>query len=110
MHYLSEIFYDFGVFYTRINVSIKASWAGQSVERQYSYTLSEIRSGNTSEYINGFVSPSFDIGPFRTRSEISACISEDFELESSLPVYLRAYQKNGDAVFSSPVFFDEEKA
>lgn len=95
---------------TRINVSIKASWAGQSVERQYSYTLSEIRSGNTSEYINGFVSPSFDIGPFRTRSEISACISEDFELESSLPVYLRAYQKNGDAVFSSPVFFDEEKA
>lgn len=90
---------------TTINLSINVRWGSENISKGYSYSIDQLRDRNTSEYINGFVSPAIDIGPFRERDETLASICKDIEVDNDMAIYLRAYQKNGDCIFTSPVSF-----
>jgi hypothetical protein len=90
---------------TRIELLLRAQWGDEVIEKRLTYSIDELRDRNTSEYVNGFVSPAIEIGPFSSLSETVCKFEEEFRLEDDQAIYLRAYQKNGDCVFTSPVSF-----
>ena len=90
---------------TVITLKAKVCWSGRTVEREYRYTLAELREEQTSEYVDGFVSPAVEIGRFVPVAETVAHLDAYLEAEDQGAIYLRAYEKHGDAVFTSPVSF-----
>lgn len=90
---------------TRIELLLRAQWGNSTVERRLTYSIDDLRDRSTSEYISGFVSPAVEIGRFRSRGETICKIEKEFMLESDQAIYLRAYQQNGDCLFTSPVSF-----
>lgn len=88
----------------RLELSVRAEWDGRVIERSYSYTVAQLREGQNTEYIDGFVSPAVEIGKFRNIFETLCHLSGTVDTSAG-PIYLRAYQKNGDAVYSSPISF-----
>lgn len=90
---------------TRIELLLRAQWGGATIERRLTYSIDDLRDRNTSEYVNGFVSPAVEIGPFCSRSETICKLEREFRLDNDQAIYLRAYQRNGDCVFTSPVSF-----
>ena len=93
---------------TVISLSVDVRWDGREVHRDYEIPLTELDGREFTDYVSGFVSPSFEIGQFReigtTLSHIRATVST----ENRGAVYLRCYQKNGDSLFTSPVSFSKE--
>lgn len=92
---------------TIIKIKMVTQWDGLTFEKEEAIQLSDLMSHSYSGYINGFVSPSFSVGKLRTISEVKCMIKEIICSNSKLPIYLRAYQKNGDCIFTSPVGFLE---
>ncbi len=90
---------------TVIEVSANVVWDGREIERKYEYSLSDLKKEQTSEYVDGFVSPAIEVGRFVPKQDALAHIDAVVETESQGAVYLRAYEKHGDAVFTSPVSF-----
>lgn len=90
---------------TKILVHVKASWAGVSVDNTYTYTLKELENEQATEYLSGFVSPAFALSRFAPLDSTLCHISADVELDDNTGIYLRAYEKNGDGVYTSPVSF-----
>ncbi len=88
---------------TKLRLSLSVSWDGRVTEKEYLYTLDDLRGKNDTEYVDGFVSPSFQVGEFRTTGEITCHIKGRVKTDSKDGVYLRVYQKNGDCAFTSPV-------
>ncbi|MDD7272241.1 MAG: hypothetical protein PUH25_10240 [Spirochaetales bacterium] len=92
-----------------ICVKAKINWNGEILERSYKFPCSELLSGQLTEYVNGFVSPAIEVGRFRDMSECTCHINTVVDTESQGALYLRAYQKNGDAIFTSPISFRNEE-
>ncbi len=90
---------------TEIIVKAKITWNNETFDREYKYSLSDLKKEQTSEYIDGFVSPAIEIGRFVPKSETLAHIDVEIDSESQGAIYMRAYEKHGDAVFTSPVSF-----
>ena len=80
-----------------LSCRISVKWNGQHSIRTYGFPVSEL------EYVQGFVSPAVEVGRYRDENECIACLHADIDTECQEAVYLRAYQKNGDGVFTSPV-------
>ena len=91
---------------SRITISIEATMKKGKIIREYSYYVSQILDDTVSEYIDGFVSPVVYIKQFvplkKTLGEIH--ISRKRILGSSY--YLRAFQQNGDVLYTSPVWIE----
>ncbi len=94
---------------TLIHLSVNVSWDGRKVSREYSLKLSDLDAGEFTDYVSGFVSPSFEIGRFHDVGKSLSHIHATVNTESRGAVYLRGYQKNGDSIFTSPVSFGGEK-
>ncbi len=90
---------------TLICIDAAVSWNGEKLIRQYMIPLADLCEGQVTEYVNGFVSPAIEAGRFRRTSECTAHICAKVKTDSTGAVYMRAYEKNGDAVFTSPVSF-----
>ena len=90
---------------TAVELSITVEWAGRKVSRSYSVPLSDLKEREFTDYVSGFVSPSFEIGQFRNIGTTLSHIHAAVRTESRGAVYLRCYQKNGDSLFTSPVSF-----
>lgn len=88
---------------TLVEVRVSAKWDGKEIEKCYSYKLSDLKDGQTTEYLSGFVSPALALSEFVPTSKTLCHIEADQELESDEAIYLRAYEKNGDGVYTSPV-------
>ena len=80
-------------------------WDDNKIEKEYRFPVTLLKEEERSEYIHGFVSPAIEVGKFRQRKECNAYIHERINTNSNGSVYLRAYEKNGDAVYTSPVTF-----
>lgn len=87
-----------------LELNVICIWAGHRIERKYIRTMIQLRSGQDTEYVDGFVSPAIEIGQFRNLDETICHLSGCLDTGKG-PVYLRAYEKNGDAVYSSPISF-----
>lgn len=90
---------------TTIEVAVVAKWDGKTIEKKYVYNLSDLTEGQTTEYLSGFVSPAIAISNFIPTTSTLCHISTEVELTSDEAIYLRAYEKNGDGVYTSPVSF-----
>ncbi|MGN0907431.1 MAG: hypothetical protein ACI4NM_09810 [Bullifex sp.] len=90
---------------TMIICTCRVLWDGELTEKEYRFPLAELRDYQMTEYINGFVSPALEAGVFRTGSECRCHISTEIITDSQEAIYFRCYEKNGDAVFTSPVSF-----
>jgi len=90
---------------TLIRCKVTLLWEGSAIEKEYSYSLLSLQNGQQTEYLNGFVSPAIEVGIFRRRSECCSSIQESIHTDSQEALYLRAYQKNGDGVYTSPISF-----
>ncbi|MGN0906300.1 MAG: hypothetical protein ACI4NM_04070 [Bullifex sp.] len=88
-----------------LSCRVSVKWNGRCIIRTYSFPVSELRKGQMTEYVQGFVSPAVEVGRYRDENECIACLHADIDTECQDAVYLRAYQKNGDGVFTSPVSF-----
>lgn len=92
---------------TKVKLQFRACWGDIVENRTLIFSIDDLRHRSTSEYVHGFVSPAVAIGRFCARGEVICKIERDFQLSSFQAVYLRAYQQNGDCVFSSPISFVE---
>lgn len=90
---------------TKIHLSLHVIWDGRDVSKEYHMKLSDLDGKEFTDYVSGFVSPSFEIGQFRDIGTTLSRIHASVRTESRGAVYLRAYQKNGDSIFTSPVSF-----
>ena len=88
-----------------IELSVDVSWAGMTASRRYSIPVENLEGKEFTDYVAGFVSPSFEIGQLRNIGTTLSHIHTEVRTESRAPVYLRCYQKNGDSLFTSPVSF-----
>ena len=79
-----------------------ADWNGNVISRSYRYAFSQLNEGPETEYVNGFVSPAVATGPFVPLGDVAREIHAEVREEGAY--YLRAYQNNGDAAFSTPVW------
>lgn len=91
---------------TTIKLDIAVKWDGHEISRSYDIPLSDLEGKEFTDYVYGFVSPSFEIGQFRNIGKTLSRIHAEVETESRGAVYLRCYQKNGDSLFTSPVSFE----
>ena len=90
---------------TKIICSVKVLWNNEIINKCYEFKLSELKETQQTQYINGFVSPAIEVGLLRTNRECCCHIKKTIKTESQGAVYLRAYEKNGDCVFTSPISF-----
>lgn len=90
---------------TVICIDADIVWNGEKLNKQYRIPLPQLLEGQVTEYVNGFVSPAIEAGKFRSRHQCMAHISSKVRTDSRGAVYMRVYEKNGDAVFTSPVSF-----
>lgn len=90
---------------SKIIATIKVLWDDDVITKRYEFKLSELKENQQTQYIKGFVSPAIEVGLLRTNSECNAHIKKTIKTESQGAIYLRAYEKNGDAIFTSPVSF-----
>ena len=88
---------------TFLDIHIEAIWNGCHVSRSYSFSADDMARYQNTEYISGFVSPAIEIGQFRPAADCLCSISSEIEMDIDDSIYLRAYEKNGDAVFTSPI-------
>ena len=86
-----------------LSLHVEAEWGGEKIERKFSYSIEDLKAGQNTEYIDGFVSPAIEIGQYRSSSECTCHIAYDMILDEGDSAYLRAYEKNGDGVYSSPL-------
>lgn len=85
-----------------IILEVTADWNGNVISRSYRYAFSQLNEGPETEYVNGFVSPAVATGPFVPLGDVAREIHAEVREEGAY--YLRAYQNNGDAAFSTPVW------
>lgn len=88
----------------RLHIRISAEWGGRRIEREYVRSIADFRRCQETEYIDGFVSPALEMGMFRNMGETLCHLTGTVDTSKGA-VYLRAYEKNGDAVYTSPVSF-----
>ncbi len=90
---------------TKLLCSVKVLWNDEVITKRYEFKLSDLKENQQTQYLNGFVSPAIEVGLLRTKSECYSHIQKTLKSESQGAIYLRAYEKNGDAVFTSPISF-----
>ncbi len=91
----------------KIFVHIHAKWKQQTLEKEYVYSVEELSESPRTEYIRGFVSPAISIGPYTPLEEASSEIHTDIPEGRNGAYYVRAYEKNGDGAYSTPVWIDD---
>ena len=87
---------------TRIAVSADVKWNGKAFHVEKTYSGEDLIKTGHVEYVDGFVSPAFNVGKAVNSVEASCSFSRTFRSGS---VYVRALQENGSFAVSSPVFF-----
>lgn len=93
-----------GDFQTTVLLEVQATWHDRTVRRSYAYSLTDLLYQPISEYVDGFVSPALSITSF---VPLAACTAEYHTKVSCARgdwIYLRAFQSNGDCVWTSPVW------
>ncbi len=89
---------------SRIHMSIEAMVKGKNIQKEYTYRIEELLHDSISEYIDGFVSPAIYIKQF---AHLSRCLSEvhkKIPAKTGASYYLRAFQLNGDILYTSPIW------
>lgn len=89
----------------KVICEISVTWDDRTIQKRYVFPVDALTSGQLTEYVDGFVSPAIEVGKFRTVNECSCHINATLNTDSQGAIYMRAYQKNGDGVFTSPVSF-----
>ncbi|MFA6682308.1 MAG: hypothetical protein WCS35_09785 [Sphaerochaeta sp.] len=87
-------------------VDVEAVYAGQSHTKTFRYASSELKDGPTAEYIDGFVSPAFSLSDEIDSGECLLEIHENIPVKKDGYIYLRAFQKNGDVAYSTPIWIE----
>ena len=87
-----------------VELDVSCVWAGRRIARRFSRTIAQFRTKADTEYVDGFVSPAIEMGRFVNIGETLCHLSGVVDASKGA-IYLRAYEKNGDAVYSSPVSF-----
>lgn len=89
-------------------VDVEAVYAGQSHTKTFRYASSALQDGPTTEYIDGFVSPAFSLSGEIDSGQCMLEIHESLSVSQDGYVYLRAFQQNGDAAYSSPIWLEKQ--
>lgn len=90
----------------RFEVHATAEFSGKVVERTFSYCQEDFKLGPVSEYMDGFVSPSFQIDQM-TEGECKCELHHHLDVDHDTHVYLRVYEKNGDFTVTSPIWIEK---
>lgn len=90
----------------KVCVKIHAKWADKTIEKEYAYSIKSLSESPETEYIQGFVSPAITTGPFTPITDASSEIHAKIPEGQSGAYYVRAYEKNGDGAYSTPVWVD----
>lgn len=88
----------------KIFIKLHAQWKGYAIDKEYEYSIGDLAEAPKTEYIHGFVSPAIAVGPFTPLAEASSEIHIDIPAGQSGAYYVRAYEKNGDGAYSTPVW------
>ena len=86
-----------------LHLDVTATWRGEEIERHFSYDIASLTEQKT-EYINGFVSPALAVGRFVPVEKASSEIH--FEATEKGYYYVRAYEKNNDGAYSTPIWIE----
>lgn len=90
---------------TRIGVSVSAKWNGKTFRVEKTFSGEDLKKAGHVEYVDGFVSPAFNVGKALNSFEASCSFSRSFKAGTVSYAYVRALQENGSFAVSSPVFF-----
>lgn len=88
-----------------LEIDVDAEFSGTCVQKTYVYNQEDLMKGPLSEYIDGFVSPSFRLSSEIALSECTLEIHEDIPCDLHY-VYLRAFERNGDAAWATPIWIE----
>lgn len=89
-----------------VEIAIAGEYSGNIIRKTYAYGKNELSDGPVSEYLDGFVSPSFRLSSEMSLEECSLEIHEDVPCGKLTYLYLRAFETNGDAAWSTPIWID----
>ena len=87
-----------------LDVKVSAEYEGEHLERHYCYSSKDMECGGVSEYLNGFVSPSFLLSREMQLSECSFELHRQFAVKHDGYMYARAFEERGDAVWTTPIW------
>lgn len=89
----------------KVKVSLLAEWRGETLTKEYEYDIKTLFENAQSEYLEGFVSPSFVVGPFVNIEETECQMSYESDIEKGY-AYIRCQEANGDIAVSSPIWIE----